>query len=241
MGSPGCTPHSPVFISHTHYMDSGTDCLDEDVKPPRSLLGLPELSWPAVCLPYCDRITTEEDPWMLRMTEGPTPAMLPSRTLEPCSIKPNQFQDSSSGTEGQMEECYLEQVQTMVMGEVLKDVDTACKLLSIASGTAYCQTVTLEYDCRHVHPLIQCLFSCNSPLMAHLLVFSRGQLGGNLVVAYTSKFSFPCFLSSPVWLNRRHYRGPAHLMQTFLLTVLKTLFLFRVFVFVSAQQWKLSS
>uniref|UniRef100_H3C2A1 SAM pointed domain-containing Ets transcription factor n=1 Tax=Tetraodon nigroviridis TaxID=99883 RepID=H3C2A1_TETNG len=91
----------------------------------------PELGWPAVCLPYCDRIAPEEEPWMLRMTGGPAPATLPSRTLEPCSIKPDQSQDSPS--EGQMEECYLEQVQTMVMGEVLKDVDTACKLLSIAA------------------------------------------------------------------------------------------------------------
>lgn len=134
------SPHTPVLISHTHYMDSGTDWLDEDVKPPRSLLGLPELGWPGVCLPHRDRISTEEDPWMLRMIEGPASAILPSRTLEPCSIKPNQSQDSCSGTEGQTEECHLEQVQTMVMGEVLKDVDTACKLLSIATGTEHCST-----------------------------------------------------------------------------------------------------
>lgn len=142
--------HSPVLISHAHYIDSRTDWLDKDVKPPRSLLGLPELGWPAVCLPCCDRKGGEEDPWMLRMIEGPAPAMLPSRTLEPCSIKPTQSQDSSSsssGTEGQMEECHLEQVQTMVMGEVLKDVDTACKLLSIASGTAHCYTGVRLHTC----------------------------------------------------------------------------------------------
>lgn len=128
MGSPGCAPHSPVFISHRP--DSGTDRLDEDVKP---LLGLPELGWPAVRLPHCDRRAAGEEPWMLRVTQGPAPAALPSRTAEPCPIKPGQVQDSSSG--GQAEECYLEQVQTMVMGEVLKDVDTACTLLSIAPGT----------------------------------------------------------------------------------------------------------
>ena len=147
MGSPGYDAHSPVFFSHPDYMDSMTDWLDQDVKPPRSLLGLPELGWPSVYLPYCDRVATEYEPWMLRMTEGPTPSTLPSRTVEPCSTKLSQSQDSSSGTEGQMEECHLEQVQTMVMGEVLKDVDTACKLLSIASGTAYYYTGIWLYTC----------------------------------------------------------------------------------------------
>lgn len=144
MGSPGCTPHSPVFISHPHFMATRTDWLDEDVKPPRGLLGLPELGWPGACLPYCDRIATGEDPWTLRMMEGPAPLGLPSRTFDPCSVKPNQSQAASSGMEGQMEERYLEQVQTMVVGEVLKDIDTACKLLNIASGNAHYQTVALD-------------------------------------------------------------------------------------------------
>lgn len=66
---------------------------------------------------------------MLRMTEAPTPTALPSSPA-----KPNQVQDAPTGMEGQVEERCLEQVQTMVVGEVLKDVDTACKLLNIASG-----------------------------------------------------------------------------------------------------------
>lgn len=76
---------------------------------------------------------------MLRMTgQAPTPAVLPSKTFEPCPVKPNQTQDPSSGME---EERCLEQVQTMVVGEVLKDVDTACKLLNIASGK-----ITFTFD-----------------------------------------------------------------------------------------------
>lgn len=71
---------------------------------------------------------------MLRVTDAPAQVPLPSRTLEPCPVKLNQNQDASSGMEGQVEERCLEQVQTMVVGEVLKDVDTACKLLNIASG-----------------------------------------------------------------------------------------------------------
>ncbi|XP_078110137.1 SAM pointed domain-containing Ets transcription factor-like isoform X2 [Sander vitreus] len=139
MGSPGCEHtgctaplHSPFYISHTH-----TDTmawLDEadDIKPSRGLLGLPELRWPGVYLPYYDRLALEESPWVLRMTEAPALAAPPSSTPEPNQAKPSQPQDPPSGMEGQVEECCLEQVQTMVVGEVLKDVDTACKLLNIA-------------------------------------------------------------------------------------------------------------
>lgn len=128
---------SPLYISHPHHPDTRTAWLDEaeDVKPPRSLLGLPpELSWSGVYLPYCNRLAIEENPWVLRMTEAPAPAAPPSRTAEPGPAKPSQAQEPPSGMEGQVEECCLEQVQTMVVGEVLKDVDTACKLLNIASG-----------------------------------------------------------------------------------------------------------
>lgn len=73
---------------------------------------------------------------MLRMTEPPTPAALPSSSSPEMSpVKPSPAPNPlSSGMEGQVEERCLEQVQTMVVGEVLKDVDTACKLLNIASG-----------------------------------------------------------------------------------------------------------
>lgn len=138
MGSPGCehTAHSPVFISHPHT-DTRMAWLDqvEDIKPPRSLLGLPELSWPGVYLPCYDRLAMEENPWVLRMTEAPpAPAAPHSRTPELSPVKPSQPQDPPSEMEGQVEERCLEQVQTMVVGEVLKDVDTACKLLNIAPG-----------------------------------------------------------------------------------------------------------
>ncbi|XP_054464730.1 SAM pointed domain-containing Ets transcription factor-like [Anoplopoma fimbria] len=138
MGSPGCehtgyTVHSPIYISqpHTDAMMAWPDEA-EDIKPPRTLLGLPELSWPGVYLPCYDRLAMEENPWMLRMTEAPAPAVPPSRTLEPSPAKPTQPPEPPSEMEGQVEERCLEQVQTMVVGEVLKDIDTACKLLNIA-------------------------------------------------------------------------------------------------------------
>lgn len=135
MGSPGCE-HTALYIRHPDT-DTRMAWLDveEDIKPPRSILGLPELSWPGVYLPCYDRLAViEENPWVLRMSEHPAPAAPPSRTLEPSPAKPSQAQDPPSEMPGQVEERCLEQVQSMVVGEVLKDVDTACKLLNIAPG-----------------------------------------------------------------------------------------------------------
>ncbi|XP_031700641.1 SAM pointed domain-containing Ets transcription factor isoform X1 [Anarrhichthys ocellatus] len=149
MGSPGCertgcTAHSPLNISQPHT-DARMAWPDEaeDIKPPRSLLGLPELSWPGVYLPRYDRLAIEESSWMLRVTETPAPVAPPSRTPEPSPVKPSQPQEPPSEMECQVEERCLEQVQTMVVGEVLKDVDTACKLLNIAPDP-------LDWSCVHV-------------------------------------------------------------------------------------------
>ncbi|XP_035513336.1 SAM pointed domain-containing Ets transcription factor-like [Morone saxatilis] len=145
MGSPDCTAHSPLYISHPHHTDIRIAQLDEveDIKPPRSLLGLPELSWPGVYVPSYNRLAIEENPWVLRMTEAPAPVAPPSRIPELNPAKPSQVHNPPSGMEGQVEERCLEQVQTMVVGEVLKDVDTACKLLNIASDP-------LDWSCVHV-------------------------------------------------------------------------------------------
>ncbi|XP_056280204.1 SAM pointed domain-containing Ets transcription factor-like isoform X1 [Pseudoliparis swirei] len=134
MGSPGCehtgcAVHSPLYISQP-LADTRMSWPDEadDIK-----LGLPELSWPGVYLPCYDRLAVEENPWMLRMTEAPALADPPPRTQEASPAKPSlPHQEPPSEMEGQVEERCLEQVQTMVVGEVLKDVDTACKLLNIA-------------------------------------------------------------------------------------------------------------
>ena len=141
MGSPGCehmgfTAHSPLYISHPHT-DTRMAWLDEaeDIKPPRSLLGIPELSWPGVYLPCYDRLAKEENPWVLKMTEAPVPAAPIARTPELSPPAPSQAQDPPCEMQGLVEERCLEQVQSMVVGEVLKDIDTACRLLNIAPGT----------------------------------------------------------------------------------------------------------
>lgn len=135
MGSPGCDARSALYANQPHHPDPCTAWLGEDVKPPRSLLGLPELGWPGAYLPCCDRRALEENPWTLRGSDASAQPPPPSRTVEPFpACKLHQTQDAPPGMEGQVEERCLEQVQTMVVGEVLKDVDTACKLLNIASG-----------------------------------------------------------------------------------------------------------
>ncbi|XP_026224311.1 SAM pointed domain-containing Ets transcription factor isoform X2 [Anabas testudineus] len=146
MGSPGCEhmgcgAHSPLYITHPHT-DARKAWRDEveDIKPPRSLLGLTELSWPGVYLPRYDKLAAEEHPWVLRMTEAPPSSALPSRTPE---LSPPATSQASGDMEGQVEECSLEQVQTMVVGEVLKDIDTACKLLNISPDP-------LDWSCVHV-------------------------------------------------------------------------------------------
>lgn len=134
MGSPGCDAHSPLYVNQPHHADTRTVWSGEDVKPPRSLLGLPELNWPGVYLPLCDRLAIDENPWTVRVNDASTQPPPPCRTLEQVPGKLSHNQDASSGMEGQVEERCLEQVQSMVVGEVLKDVDTACKLLNIESG-----------------------------------------------------------------------------------------------------------
>lgn len=135
MGSPGGAAHSPRYMSPPHG-GARTAWPDgaEDIKLPRGLLPLPDRSWTGVYLPYYDRLAVEENPWIMRMTEAPAHVPPPCRALEPSPAKPGPPQEPPEATGGQVEECCLEQVQTMVVGEVLKDVDTACKLLNIAPG-----------------------------------------------------------------------------------------------------------
>ncbi|XP_068601432.1 SAM pointed domain-containing Ets transcription factor-like [Brachionichthys hirsutus] len=135
MGSSDCSALSLLYTGHSHLTDTRMAWIDEteDIKPPRSLPGLPELSWPGVYHSCCDRLAVDRDPWVLRVTEAPASVPPPSRTPEPIPAKPSQGQEPQSGMEGQAEQSSLEQVQTMVVGEVLKDIDTACKLLNISS------------------------------------------------------------------------------------------------------------
>lgn len=142
-----CIKLSMRSSGHDHMGSTGRSCLcfsppydgdgirwaeeTEDIKPSHSLLGLPELSWPLVCLTGNDGLASEE----LSMAEA---AALPAQGLgspepSPPLLSPAQYPPIE--VQGEAEEYCLEQVQSMVVGEVLSDVNEACKLLNIAPGT----------------------------------------------------------------------------------------------------------
>ncbi|XP_037628019.1 SAM pointed domain-containing Ets transcription factor [Sebastes umbrosus] len=82
----------------------------EETKPNVEAL---ERGVPGLYLSCFDMLLTEDATWLVEVSEAsPTLAMSP-------------------GLQRQEEERSLEQVQSMVVGEVLKDIETACKLLNI--------------------------------------------------------------------------------------------------------------
>ncbi|NXA99886.1 SPDEF factor, partial [Cnemophilus loriae] len=104
----------------------------------------PEQPLPAFCLHYFDMLYPEDTAWA---TKGPGEPAHSSgqggreearKEPEQCPIIDSQ--GLGLGPEGDLqdslhlEEHSLEQVQSMVVGEVLKDIETACKLLNIAAA-----------------------------------------------------------------------------------------------------------
>ncbi|XP_061544584.1 SAM pointed domain-containing Ets transcription factor [Phycodurus eques] len=91
---------------------------------------------PGLYLPCFDMLATEDAAWLVKMSEAaPNVARLEAHREEPeqCPVIDSQERGLSPGMEGPEEECSLEQVQSMVVGEVLKDIETACKLLNITA------------------------------------------------------------------------------------------------------------
>uniref|UniRef100_A0A3Q2ZAH6 SAM pointed domain containing ETS transcription factor n=1 Tax=Hippocampus comes TaxID=109280 RepID=A0A3Q2ZAH6_HIPCM len=104
------------------------------------LLGVPDLSWPLVCLTGNGGLARED----LSMAEA---AALPAQGLgspEPSPPILSPAQNPPIEVQGKAEEYCLEQVQSMVVGEVLSDVNKACKLLNIAPDPQ-------EWNCMHVY------------------------------------------------------------------------------------------
>ena len=120
---------------------------EEEAKPCLEPL---ERGLPGLYLSCFDMLLTEDATWLLKLSDGtsapaaaaalfPLPRPEPSSREEPeqCPVIDSQGQSLSPGAlSGQEEERSLEQVQTMVVGEVLKDIATACKLLNITPGEA---------------------------------------------------------------------------------------------------------
>ncbi|NWX03695.1 SPDEF factor, partial [Caloenas nicobarica] len=106
--------------------------------------GTPEQPLPAFCLHYFDMLYTEDIAWATKGTGDPSPSGAPGgrgeaqKEPEQCPIIDSQ--GPALGAAGALpgslalEEHSLEQVQSLVLGEVLKDIETACKLLNIPAG-----------------------------------------------------------------------------------------------------------
>ncbi|NWR63010.1 SPDEF factor, partial [Bucorvus abyssinicus] len=106
--------------------------------------GTPEQPLPAFCLHYFDMLYSEDIAWATKGMGEPSQSGAQGgrgeaqKEPEQCPIIDSQ--GLGLGAEGDLqaslhlEEHSLEQVQSMVLGEVLKDIETACKLLNIAAG-----------------------------------------------------------------------------------------------------------
>ncbi|NXD77780.1 SPDEF factor, partial [Halcyon senegalensis] len=104
--------------------------------PPRT----PEQPLPAFCLHYFDMLYSEEIAWATKGMGEPSQSGAQGgrgeaqKEPEQCPIIDSQGLGMGAEGELALEEHSLEQVQSMVVGEVLKDIETACKLLNIAAG-----------------------------------------------------------------------------------------------------------
>lgn len=104
----------------------------------------PEQPLPAFCLHYFDMLYSEDIAWASKGTgetsQSGAPAGRGEAQKEPEQCPVIDSQGLGLGAEGDLqgglplEEHSLEQMQSMVVGEVLKDIETACKLLNIAAG-----------------------------------------------------------------------------------------------------------
>ncbi|XP_034021533.1 SAM pointed domain-containing Ets transcription factor isoform X1 [Thalassophryne amazonica] len=97
-----------------------------------------------------DMLLSEDTTWLVKVSEATPTLTLPMARLEPhkepeqCPVIDSQEQGICPGLEGQVEERSLEQVQSMVVGEVLKDIETACKLLNITPDPIEWNTVNVQ-------------------------------------------------------------------------------------------------
>ncbi|XP_036390248.1 SAM pointed domain-containing Ets transcription factor [Megalops cyprinoides] len=143
MGSPaGGQVAGTLHPSHLAFAESSLTDLEQDSwelddsKSARDALASPERGLQGLYLSCFDMLFTEDAAWLLKVAEGAPPAAgsprpEPRKDPEQCPVIDSQALGLPLGLDSQMEERSLEQVQSMVVGEVLKDIETACKLLNI--------------------------------------------------------------------------------------------------------------
>lgn len=108
----------------------------------KSRLDSTDRAFPGLYLSCFDMLFTEDATWLVRVadssasvTSGPNAEPCPEPEQCPVIDSPGLGSEPlSPGLEDQVEERSLEQVQSLVVGEVLKDIETACKLLNITPG-----------------------------------------------------------------------------------------------------------
>lgn len=107
-------------------------------------MGSPSPPGTPFCLHYFDMLYSEDVAWaakgMGETSQSGTPGGRGEVKKEPEQCPIIDSQGLGLGGDGELqgglplEEHSLEQMQSMVVGEVLKDIETACKLLNIAAG-----------------------------------------------------------------------------------------------------------
>lgn len=138
---PGRAPRpEPALLPPARDPDTHSWGCPDSPSPP----GTPEQPVPAFCLHYFDMLYTEDIAWATKGTGDPSPSGAPGgrgeapKEPEQCPIIDSQGPALGAGgaLPGSLalEEHSLEQVQSLVLGEVLKDIETACKLLNIPAG-----------------------------------------------------------------------------------------------------------
>lgn len=106
---------------------------------------------PGLYLSCFDMLLTEDATWLVKVSEASPALAVPMTRMESqeepeqCPVIDSQEQGLSPGMAGQEEERSLEQVQSMVVGEVLKDIETACKLLNITPGRLPSTNLLLQF------------------------------------------------------------------------------------------------
>ena len=110
----------------------GPEQRDWSPSPPAT----PEQGLPTFYLSYFDMLYPEDSSWAAK-GPGASAREEPPDEPEQCPVIDSQAPGGSLDLAPgglTLEEHSLEQVQSMVVGEVLKDIETACKLLNITAG-----------------------------------------------------------------------------------------------------------
>ena len=116
---------------------TGPERRDWSPSPPAT----PEQGLPTFYLSYFDMLYPEDSSWVAK-GPGASTRVEPPDEPEQCPVIDSQAPGGSLDLAPgglTLEEHSLEQVQSMVVGEVLKDIETACKLLNITAGEPLCQ------------------------------------------------------------------------------------------------------